>query len=44
NTTKTVRKLVINEDDDEETDEEPLKCKRKRSEPEAKEMNTEADA
>ncbi|MCI15837.1 hypothetical protein A2U01_0036976, partial [Trifolium medium] len=42
--TRTVRKLLINEDDDEETDEEPLKCKRKRSELEAEEMNAEADA
>ncbi|MCI80145.1 hypothetical protein A2U01_0101416, partial [Trifolium medium] len=35
---------MINEEDDEETDEEPLKSKRKRSEFEAKEMNAEADA
>ncbi|MCI43294.1 hypothetical protein A2U01_0064531, partial [Trifolium medium] len=43
-TTKVVRKLVIHEVDDEETEEEPLISKRKRSEPETKEMNTEANA
>ncbi|MCI88245.1 hypothetical protein A2U01_0109531, partial [Trifolium medium] len=31
-------------EEDEETDEEPLQNKRKRTEPEAKEMNAEADA
>ncbi|MCI53327.1 hypothetical protein A2U01_0074573, partial [Trifolium medium] len=38
------RKFVVYEEDDEETDKEPLKSKRKRSEPEAKEVNAEADA
>ncbi|MCI59997.1 hypothetical protein A2U01_0081252, partial [Trifolium medium] len=42
--TKIVRKMVIQEDE-EETDEEPLKCKRKRAgsdkvQPEPKKMNT----
>ncbi|MCI50350.1 hypothetical protein A2U01_0071594, partial [Trifolium medium] len=45
--TKIVRKMVI-EEDEEETDEEPLKCKRKRvgsdkAQPEPKKMNTEAE-
>ncbi|MCI76008.1 hypothetical protein A2U01_0097277, partial [Trifolium medium] len=35
---------MVNEEDDEETNEEPLKSIRKRSEPEAKEINAEADA
>ncbi|MCI44766.1 hypothetical protein A2U01_0066005, partial [Trifolium medium] len=41
---RPVRKLVIHEEDDEEIDDEPLTCKRKRTEPEAKKMNVEADA
>ncbi|MCI88960.1 hypothetical protein A2U01_0110248, partial [Trifolium medium] len=35
--------MVLQEEDDEETDEEPLTSKRKRSEPKAKEVNAEAD-
>ncbi|MCI64918.1 hypothetical protein A2U01_0086176, partial [Trifolium medium] len=38
------RKFVVHEEDDEETDDEPLQSKRKRTEPEAKKMNDEADA
>ncbi|MCI51461.1 hypothetical protein A2U01_0072705, partial [Trifolium medium] len=41
---RPIRKLVIHEEDDEETDEEPLQCKRKRTEPETKKMSAEADA
>ncbi|MCI58816.1 hypothetical protein A2U01_0080071, partial [Trifolium medium] len=41
---KAPRKFVVHEEDDEEIDEEPLQNKRKRTEPEAKEMNIEADA
>ncbi|MCI56234.1 hypothetical protein A2U01_0077485, partial [Trifolium medium] len=45
---RAVRKFVIHEEDDEETDEEPLQCKRKRTEtdkdqPEQKKMFTEAE-
>ncbi|MCI57649.1 hypothetical protein A2U01_0078900, partial [Trifolium medium] len=35
--------MVIHEVDDEETDEEPLQSKRKKTEPEAKKMSAEAD-
>ncbi|MCI80404.1 hypothetical protein A2U01_0101675, partial [Trifolium medium] len=35
---------MIHEEDDEETEEEPLTSKRKRSEPKAKEVNAEANA
>ncbi|MCI79664.1 hypothetical protein A2U01_0100935, partial [Trifolium medium] len=40
--------MVVQEEDDEETDEEPLQCKRKRAEsdkvdPEPKRMHTEAE-
>ncbi|MCI46820.1 hypothetical protein A2U01_0068061, partial [Trifolium medium] len=40
--------MVVHEEDDEETDEEPLQCKRKRNEtdkeqPEPKRMSTEAE-
>ncbi|MCI87683.1 hypothetical protein A2U01_0108968, partial [Trifolium medium] len=38
------RKFVVHEEDDEEIDEEPLQSKRKRTEPEAKKVNAEADA
>ncbi|MCI71713.1 hypothetical protein A2U01_0092976, partial [Trifolium medium] len=41
---KGTRKLAIQEDDDEVTDDEPLQTKRKRAEPEVKEMNAEANA
>ncbi|MCI30930.1 hypothetical protein A2U01_0052141, partial [Trifolium medium] len=46
--TKIVRKWVIQEEDEEETDEESLQCKRKRAEsgkvqPEPKRMHTEAE-
>ncbi|MCI33380.1 hypothetical protein A2U01_0054597, partial [Trifolium medium] len=45
---KIVRKLVIQEEDDEATDEEPLQVKRKRTktdkdQPQSKRMTTEAD-
>ncbi|MCI29288.1 hypothetical protein A2U01_0050497, partial [Trifolium medium] len=39
-----VRKMVIHEEDNEETDEEPLQSKRKRTESKAKKMNAEAHA
>ncbi|MCI62444.1 hypothetical protein A2U01_0083701, partial [Trifolium medium] len=38
------RKFVVYEEDDEETDEDPLRSKRKRTEPEAKKVSAEADA
>ncbi|MCI93180.1 hypothetical protein A2U01_0114478, partial [Trifolium medium] len=43
------RKFVVHEEDDEETDDEPLQLKRKKTEivedqPEAKKMNVEANA
>ncbi|MCI07100.1 hypothetical protein A2U01_0028163, partial [Trifolium medium] len=41
---KAPRKLVLQEEYDEETDDEPLQSKKKKTEPEAKEMNAEADA
>ncbi|MCI16434.1 hypothetical protein A2U01_0037576, partial [Trifolium medium] len=41
---RPLRKMVLQEKDDEETDEEPLASKRKRSEPKAKGVNAEADA
>ncbi|MCI83086.1 hypothetical protein A2U01_0104361, partial [Trifolium medium] len=40
---KVVRKLTVNEEDGEETEEESLTSKRKRSEPQAKEVNAEAN-
>ncbi|MCI76481.1 hypothetical protein A2U01_0097751, partial [Trifolium medium] len=39
-----VRKLVTHVEDDEETDDEPLTSKRKRTKSEAKKMDAEADA
>ncbi|MCI83430.1 hypothetical protein A2U01_0104706, partial [Trifolium medium] len=38
------RKFVVHEVEDEETDEEPLQSKRKRTDPEAKKMSAEVDA
>ncbi|MCI09722.1 hypothetical protein A2U01_0030811, partial [Trifolium medium] len=40
---RATRKLVIQEEDEEETDEEPLQIKRKKPEPKAKEVNAEAN-
>ncbi|MCI90002.1 hypothetical protein A2U01_0111291, partial [Trifolium medium] len=36
--------MVVHQEDDEETDEEPLTSKRKRTESKAKEVNAKADA
>ncbi|MCI65958.1 hypothetical protein A2U01_0087216, partial [Trifolium medium] len=41
---KAPRKFVVHEEVDEETDEEPLQSKRKRTYPEAKKMSAKADA
>ncbi|MCI33097.1 hypothetical protein A2U01_0054313, partial [Trifolium medium] len=41
---EVTRKLVIQENDDEETEDEPLQTKRKRTEPKVKEVNAEANA
>ncbi|MCI91740.1 hypothetical protein A2U01_0113035, partial [Trifolium medium] len=40
---KVVRQLMIQEKDEEATDEEPLLCKRKRADSEPKKMHTEAE-